>query len=75
MDTEWQYTCAGVHLVRGIKQYATKGYIAIDASGDLILYNNKTFHVANLSNRGRFILSIHALGSRVIEIGLDLESV
>jgi hypothetical protein len=41
MNDEWQYTCAGVHLVRGIKQYATKGYIAIDASGDLILYNNK----------------------------------
>lgn len=41
MDNEWQYTCAGVHLVRGIKQYATKGYVGIDAAGDLILFKNK----------------------------------
>jgi hypothetical protein len=54
MDNEWQYTCAGVHLVRGVKQYATKGYIGIDAAGDLILFNNKgvEFDRAPVSDAG-----------------------
>ncbi|MCL2492837.1 MAG: hypothetical protein FWF33_02195 [Clostridiales bacterium] len=37
----WLYQCAGVHIVEGMKQRATNGYIGITDQEELILYDNK----------------------------------
>lgn len=38
---DWQFWCDGMHIARGLKQVATNGYMGIDASGELVLFNNK----------------------------------
>lgn len=38
---DWQFWCGGMHIVRGLKQVATNGFMGIDEAGDLIFFNNK----------------------------------
>ena len=38
---EWVYQCAGMHIVHGLSQKATNGFIGVTTDGDLVLFNNK----------------------------------
>lgn len=38
---DWQFWCDGMHIVQGIRQRATNGFIGIDGSGELVLFDNK----------------------------------
>ena len=36
----WLYQCAGMHIVKGIAQKATNGYLGVDDQGMVYLYDN-----------------------------------
>ena len=38
---QWLYQCAGMHIVHGLAQKATNGFIGVTASGELVLFDNK----------------------------------
>lgn len=37
----WQFWCGGMHIVQGLRQHATNGFMGIDAASTLVLYDNK----------------------------------
>ena len=37
----WQFWCGGMHIVQGIRQRATKGFMGVDDKGELVLLDNK----------------------------------
>ena len=40
-ERTWQFWCGGMHIVQGLRQRATNGFMGIDAASTLVLYDNK----------------------------------